>query len=93
MLSRRGSMLIVPLPVGTRIAPDLEKPSLRAGPEMHSSLPSPSAWPVESITPMGKLLFNVLAMIAQFKADLISMRIREGREVAKANGRLRERQP
>ena len=42
---------------------------------------------------MGKLLFNVLAMIAQFKADLISMRIREGREVAKANGRLRERQP
>lgn len=42
---------------------------------------------------MGKLLFNVLAMIAEFEADLISMRTREGMKVAKANGRLRGKQP
>lgn len=43
--------------------------------------------------PMGKLLFNVLAMIAEFETDLISMRTREGMKVAKANGRLRGKQP
>ncbi len=43
--------------------------------------------------PMGKLLFNVLAMIAEFGADLISMRTRDGMKVAKANGRLRGKQP
>ncbi|MGG5173296.1 recombinase family protein [Pseudarthrobacter sp. J1738] len=43
--------------------------------------------------PMGKLLFNVLAMIAEFEADLIRMRTREGMELAKANGRLRGKQP
>lgn len=41
---------------------------------------------------MGKLLFNILAMIAEFEANLISMRTREGMKVAKANGRLRGKQ-
>ncbi|MCX6500249.1 MAG: recombinase family protein [Arthrobacter sp.] len=43
--------------------------------------------------PMGKLLFNVLAMISEFEADLIRMRTREGMKVAKAKGRLRGKQP
>jgi DNA invertase Pin-like site-specific DNA recombinase len=43
--------------------------------------------------PIGKLLFNVLAMIAEFEADLISIRTREGMKFAKANGRLRGKQP
>ncbi|XAS68212.1 recombinase family protein [Micrococcaceae bacterium Sec5.7] len=43
--------------------------------------------------PMGKLLFNVLAMVAEFEADLISMRTREGMKVAKAKGRLRGKRP
>lgn len=43
--------------------------------------------------PMGKLMFNVLAMIAEFEADLIRMRTREGMKVAKAKGRLRGKQP
>lgn len=43
--------------------------------------------------PMGKLLFNVLAMISEFEADLIRMRTREGTKVAKAKGRLRGKQP
>ena len=43
--------------------------------------------------PVGRLLFNVLAMVAEFKADLISMRTREGMKVAKAKGRLRGKLP
>ena len=43
--------------------------------------------------PVGRLLFNVLAMVAEFESDLIRMRTREGMKVAKAKGRLRGRQP
>lgn len=43
--------------------------------------------------PVGRLLFNVLAMIAEFESDLIRMRTREGMKVAKSKGRLRGKQP
>ena len=43
--------------------------------------------------PMGKPLFNVLAMVAEFEADLIRVRTREGMKVAKAKGRLRGKSP
>ena len=43
--------------------------------------------------PVGRLLFNVLAMVAEFEADLISARTKEGMKVAKAKGRLRGKQP
>lgn len=43
--------------------------------------------------PMGKLLFNVLAMVAEFEADLIRARTREGMKVAKAKGRRRGKSP
>ena len=43
--------------------------------------------------PVGRLLFNVLAMVAEFEADLIRARTREGMQVAKAKGRLRGNQP
>ena len=43
--------------------------------------------------PIGKLLFNVLAMVAEFEADLMRMRTREGMKVAKAKGRLRGKKP
>ena len=43
--------------------------------------------------PVGRLLFNVLGMIAEFESDLIKMRTREGMRVAKAKGRLRGKQP
>ena len=43
--------------------------------------------------PVGRLLFNVLAMVAEFEGDLIRMRTREGMAVAKAEGRLRGKQP
>ena len=43
--------------------------------------------------PIGRLLFNVLAMIAEFESDLIRMRTREGMKVAKAKGRLLGKAP
>lgn len=43
--------------------------------------------------PFGKMLFNVLAMFAEFEADLIRQRTREGMAVAKAKGRLRGKKP
>ena len=43
--------------------------------------------------PVGRLLFNVLAMVAEFESDLIRLRTREGMKVAKAKGRLRGKLP
>lgn len=43
--------------------------------------------------PVGRLLFNVLGMVAEFEADLIRLRTREGMAVAKAKGRLRGKTP
>ena len=43
--------------------------------------------------PIGRLLFTVLSMIAEFEADLTRARTREGMAVAKAKGRLRGKQP
>jgi hypothetical protein len=43
--------------------------------------------------PVGRLLFNVLAVVAEFESDLIRLGTREGMTVAKAKGRLRGRQP
>lgn len=42
---------------------------------------------------VGRLLFNVLAMVAGFESDLIRLRTCEGMRVAKAKGRLRGMQP
>jgi len=42
---------------------------------------------------VGRLLFNVLAMVAEFEADLIRLRTKEGMRVARAKGRLRGKQP
>ncbi|MGC0251255.1 recombinase family protein [Pseudactinotalea sp. Z1748] len=43
--------------------------------------------------PVGKLLFNVLSMVAEFEADLVRTRTREGMAIARAKGRLRGRKP
>ena len=43
--------------------------------------------------PVGRPLFNVLAMVAELESDLIRLRTREGMKVAKAKGRLPGKQP
>jgi hypothetical protein len=43
--------------------------------------------------PVGRLLFNVLAVIAEFASDLIKVRTWEGMKVAEAKGRLRGKRP
>jgi DNA invertase Pin-like site-specific DNA recombinase len=43
--------------------------------------------------PVGRLSFNVLAMVAEFEGDLLRSRTREGMAVARAKGRLRGKSP
>jgi DNA invertase Pin-like site-specific DNA recombinase len=43
--------------------------------------------------PVGRLLFNVLGMVAEFESDLIRARTREGMAVAKVRGKLKGRKP
>lgn len=43
--------------------------------------------------PAGRLLFNVLGMVAEFEADLIRARTKEGMAIAKTKGRLKGKQP
>ena len=43
--------------------------------------------------PMGKMLFNILATFAEFEADLIRMRTRDGMKIACAKGKLRGKKP
>ena len=43
--------------------------------------------------PIGKMFFNILAAFAEFEADLIRMRTREGMALARSKGKLRGKQP
>lgn len=43
--------------------------------------------------PMGRMFFNVLATFAEFEADLIRLRTREGMAVARAKGKLSGKKP
>ena len=48
---------------------------------------------LDTTTPGGKLLFNIMASIAEFERDLISERTREGLHAARARGHLGGRKP
>ena len=43
--------------------------------------------------PMGKMFFNILATFAEFEADLIRLRTREGMAIARTKGKLRGKTP
>lgn len=43
--------------------------------------------------PVGKFLFNALAMVAEFEHDLIVQRTKEGLAIARAHGRLKGTKP
>jgi DNA invertase Pin-like site-specific DNA recombinase len=89
---RGGDTLVVPkldrlarsVPDARAIGDDLARRGVRL--QIGSSLHDPH-------DPMGKLFFNILATFAEFEADLIRMRTREGMAIARAKGRLRGKQP
>jgi DNA invertase Pin-like site-specific DNA recombinase len=72
------------LPDARAIAEDLTKRQVRLS--LGASVYDPT-------DPVGRLLFNVLAMVAEFEVDLIRSRTREGMRVAKAKDHLRGKQP
>ena len=47
----------------------------------------------DPVDPMGKMFFNILATFAEFEADLIRLRTREGMAIARAKGKLRGKRP
>ena len=47
----------------------------------------------DPVDPMGKMFFNILATFAEFEADLIRLRTREGMAIARARGKLRGKRP
>jgi len=47
----------------------------------------------DPIDPMGKMFFNILATFAEFEADLIRLRTREGMAITRARGKLRGKKP
>jgi DNA invertase Pin-like site-specific DNA recombinase len=89
---RRGDTLVVPkldrlarsVPDARDIADGLIARGVRLA--LGSSVYDPA-------DPMGKMFFNILATFAEFEADLIRMRTREGMAIARAKGKLRGKQP
>lgn len=89
---RRGDTLVVPkldrlarsVPDARAIGDSLAERGVKL--QLGSSLHDPN-------DPMGKLFFNILATFAEFEADLIKMRTREGMAVARAKGKLRGKKP
>ena len=43
--------------------------------------------------PMSTMFFNMLAVFAEFEADVLKMRTREGMAIARSRGKLKGRQP
>ena len=43
--------------------------------------------------PMGKMLFNIVATFAELEVDLLRLRTKEGKAIARARGRLKGRRP
>ena len=89
---REGDVLVVPkldrlarsVPDARAIADQLEKKGVKLA--LGASVYDPT-------DPMGKMFFNILATFAEFEADLIRMRTREGMAIARAKGKLRGKQP
>lgn len=89
---REGDVLVVPkldrlarsVPDARAIADQLEKKGVKLA--LGMSIYDP-------IDPMGKMFFNILATFAEFEADLIRLRTREGMAIVRAKGKLRGKQP
>ena len=89
---RQGDTLVVSQagpsdPLGAR-RPRHRRPDQHQGRETCPGADGPA-----TADPMGKMFFNILATFAEFEADLIRMRTREGMAVTRAKGKLLGRQP
>lgn len=90
--ARAGDTLVVPkldrlarsVPDARAIADQLASRGVRL--QIGASVHDPA-------DPMGRMFFNILATFAEFEADLIRLRTREGMALARAKGRLRGKQP
>lgn len=47
----------------------------------------------DPLDPMGRMIFGMLSVFAEFEANLVSARTREGMSTARAKGRLKGRKP
>ena len=89
---RAGDTLVVPkldrlarsVPDARHLADELEARGVKLA--LGASVHDPT-------DPMGRMFFNILATFAEFEADLIRMRTREGMAVARAKGKLRGKKP
>jgi DNA invertase Pin-like site-specific DNA recombinase len=89
---RDGDTLVVPrldrlarsVPDARAIADELERRGVRL--QLGATVYDPH-------DPIGRMFFNVLATFAEFEADLLSLRTREGMAVASARGRLKGKPP
>jgi DNA invertase Pin-like site-specific DNA recombinase len=89
---REGDTFVVPkldrlarsVPDARAIADQLEKGGVKLA--IGASVHDPT-------DPMGKMFFNILATFAEFEADLIRMRTREGMAIARAKGKLKGKKP
>lgn len=89
---REGDTLVVPkldrlarsVPDARAIADELSRRGVKLalGESVHDPL-----------DPMGKMFFNILATFAEFEADLIRLRTREGMAIARARGKLKGKRP
>lgn len=89
---RAGDTLVVPklnrlarsVPDARAIADELERRCVKLA--LGTSAHDPT-------DPMGRMFVNILAIFAEFEADLIRMRTREGMAVARAKGKLKGKKP
>lgn len=89
---REGDTLVVPkldrlarsVSDARAIADELEKRGVKLA--LGASVHDPT-------DPMGRMFFNILATFAEFEADLIRLRTKEGMAVARAKGKLKGKQP
>ena len=89
---REGDTLVVPkldrlarsVPDARAIADELAHRGVKLA--LGASVHDPS-------DPMGKMFFNILATFAEFEADLIRMRTKEGMAIARAKGKLKGKKP
>jgi len=72
------------VPDACAIADDLEKRGVKLA--LGASVYDPADL-------MGKMFFNILATFAEFEADLIRMRTKEGMAIARAKGKLNGKKP